>query len=555
MANLEEQSAWEAGIYQLEQTDRAKAGAGGVLNTQGGQLANRTRWLRDQLEGKLIADNNLSDIKDVTEALKNLGLTSDDAFRIIGGFFKGEGLESVGSGAGSVFDRVSQRGQFDVSGGVLDPKGIAGFTFGGEKNRGAMLIDERGRVQFYAVKNGVMTAARVAVPFTEPYGQGVAAWNGVVLRLPFAGAEDDTLHPGLILLPQSDGSAHLYVAGPGQYTNEAPPYADSKVVAPRVVTTRDIAPALLECSVNPTTWLGVTSWVELFTVNTGVSNSGPNFTGLYIAGGTLAEAIYTYHIECNDVFVSSLNAATAKHVLRVTNLRDPSDYRNTATNLTQFGYVYDATAKTLKVYAKIGGRNEGATLIPLRYSAVGSSGTDKVIINRPDDEYLTTEPSGIVYVDIANSLTSNTYVPLNNGEVVKTTGAVVRLTNGISAATKSPVRDAFMRNDDYCAINRGYAGLGGVTASRTGTGTYTIAGASTGGNSVAWKIKSPSQNGNGGIQSLVASITGDTGSLLTIEVRTLTYVYSSATGLVTPTLGALTDIPVNSWVDIHTTLI
>lgn len=35
MSNLPEQIAWESGIHQLEEADRAKAGPGGVLNIQG----------------------------------------------------------------------------------------------------------------------------------------------------------------------------------------------------------------------------------------------------------------------------------------------------------------------------------------------------------------------------------------------------------------------------------------------------------------------------------------------------------------------------------------
>ncbi|MDX4252346.1 hypothetical protein SGU18_20895 [Klebsiella pneumoniae] len=50
MSNLPEQIAWESGIHQLEEEDRAKAGPGGVLNIQANQLANRTRWLRVLVE-------------------------------------------------------------------------------------------------------------------------------------------------------------------------------------------------------------------------------------------------------------------------------------------------------------------------------------------------------------------------------------------------------------------------------------------------------------------------------------------------------------------------
>ena len=50
MSNLPEQTAWESGIHQLEEEDRAKAGPGGVLNIQATQLANRTQWLRAMVE-------------------------------------------------------------------------------------------------------------------------------------------------------------------------------------------------------------------------------------------------------------------------------------------------------------------------------------------------------------------------------------------------------------------------------------------------------------------------------------------------------------------------
>ncbi|HBW6604130.1 TPA: right-handed parallel beta-helix repeat-containing protein [Klebsiella pneumoniae] len=50
MANLSETPSWESGVLQLEEADRAKAGAGGVLNIPASQLANRTRYLKVQLE-------------------------------------------------------------------------------------------------------------------------------------------------------------------------------------------------------------------------------------------------------------------------------------------------------------------------------------------------------------------------------------------------------------------------------------------------------------------------------------------------------------------------
>lgn len=48
--NLPETKEWTAGIRQLEVTDLAEGGPNGVMNTQAKQLANRTAYLRDELE-------------------------------------------------------------------------------------------------------------------------------------------------------------------------------------------------------------------------------------------------------------------------------------------------------------------------------------------------------------------------------------------------------------------------------------------------------------------------------------------------------------------------
>lgn len=50
MADLPELSEWASGIYQLETSDPVLAGPEGIDNLQAKQLANRTRWLREQLE-------------------------------------------------------------------------------------------------------------------------------------------------------------------------------------------------------------------------------------------------------------------------------------------------------------------------------------------------------------------------------------------------------------------------------------------------------------------------------------------------------------------------
>ena len=50
MANLEEKIVWEDGIYQLEPTDPVIGGPDGIDNKQAKQLANRTQYLKQQVE-------------------------------------------------------------------------------------------------------------------------------------------------------------------------------------------------------------------------------------------------------------------------------------------------------------------------------------------------------------------------------------------------------------------------------------------------------------------------------------------------------------------------
>lgn len=52
MANVTEVAEWELGVYQLETTDPVEGGPNGIDNQQAKQLANRTAYLKEQLEGK-----------------------------------------------------------------------------------------------------------------------------------------------------------------------------------------------------------------------------------------------------------------------------------------------------------------------------------------------------------------------------------------------------------------------------------------------------------------------------------------------------------------------
>jgi len=57
MAYLKEQATWEDGIYQYEITDPLQGGEDGIDNVQGKQLANRTKYLKEEFEKHVSAKN------------------------------------------------------------------------------------------------------------------------------------------------------------------------------------------------------------------------------------------------------------------------------------------------------------------------------------------------------------------------------------------------------------------------------------------------------------------------------------------------------------------
>ena len=460
----------------------------------------------------------------------------------------------VGGGKSSLFDRLDQRGQYDLFQGFGDPRGVAGITFGGKRNKGTITVDQRGRLQVYSVKDGILTASRVAIPFTEGYGYGSNSKLGTITRFPVAGAEDDSQNSSLILLPQDDGSVKGYLAGPGLYTAYAVPESNAvKSVGKEIATIDQLPEALIYSSSNPQTWLGTSSWVKLVTVNN--SQSGSVFSGLYSAGGGLSEAVGTYLIEMfsPSTNITTINSANLKTFVRITALRSRGDFRYPS-GLCSFGIVVDSTTGTTTLYAKLSNRSENSTLVPLRTTPDSSNGVFRVKIWNDKDSYVTVEPSGIIYTQIAESLTSNTTVTLNDGSCATTRGAVVRIANSMSSVTKSTiVGSEFQSNDTYSAINRGYAGLGTVTVTKPSTGKYVITGAKTPDNA-EWKIRSPMTAFGGGLQILVATIESEVGNVITIGVRSVKYTANTTTGAVTVELADYTDIPNDSWVDVHTNL-
>ncbi|WP_434632075.1 phage tail protein [Chromobacterium sp. CV08] len=81
MANLQEKPVWETGIYQLETSDPVLAGPDGVDNLQGKQLANRTAYLKQQLDS-LLAGASVAAYAAQLRVPRNVAMSGDGSWNV-----------------------------------------------------------------------------------------------------------------------------------------------------------------------------------------------------------------------------------------------------------------------------------------------------------------------------------------------------------------------------------------------------------------------------------------------------------------------------------------
>ena len=87
MANIKEEKTWEEGIYQLEVTDPVVGGIDGISNKQAKQLANRTGYLKEQIENdKNSVDTALAKKRDVEDSYSKIEM--DEKFTDTGKLIK-----------------------------------------------------------------------------------------------------------------------------------------------------------------------------------------------------------------------------------------------------------------------------------------------------------------------------------------------------------------------------------------------------------------------------------------------------------------------------------
>lgn len=91
MANLQEKPAWEAGVYQLETSDPVLAGPDGIDNLQAKQLANRTAFLKKQIDD-LVSGALTAEYADRLKTPRKIEMTGDGSWNVV---FDGSGNASA----------------------------------------------------------------------------------------------------------------------------------------------------------------------------------------------------------------------------------------------------------------------------------------------------------------------------------------------------------------------------------------------------------------------------------------------------------------------------
>lgn len=81
MANLNEQTRWEEGIYQIEESDPVVGGPDGISNKQAKQLANRTQYLKAEVGRRYIEQSASTEQAGTVQLVDNV--TTDDGSKAL----------------------------------------------------------------------------------------------------------------------------------------------------------------------------------------------------------------------------------------------------------------------------------------------------------------------------------------------------------------------------------------------------------------------------------------------------------------------------------------
>ena len=467
---------------------------------------------------------------------QELGNT-DMPSEMIGNFFGGDGPEIVGDVNLSVLERIFKRGEFEIHQMPGDPAGVAGIVFGGPNNKAAVVVDERGRIQTYAVIDGKLSAAQISTPIVQGTGYFNNGFEDKIVRFPSAGNESDDISPGILITTNANGVCDFYVVSPNQFNDLGYPTSSSidKQMF-KLVKSYDIGTSLQKTiDQYPTVENSSPVLYHLFDVN--YSGYGSKVVSGILSVGNYVN--YTPNVYMVTFNPQALNAAPSidqdsiYQWLKVTALHGGQSGWGGSALTPAVGLVNDPNNSVAKLFLRLPAYGQKISFTPIN---VANPNVVTFYYNDLRNNVTVDTPNYLVYSFAEKMLTDRFYVRMNNGEIRYSPGTVVRVSGDMTYRLSDKLSGGvFAIGGPYHLANKGQEARIAVT--NPSTGQYVISGCNLRGDH--WKVCPPAgfSGTSFGTPPYIVNIVSQGTNTFTIEVRT--------------SAGTLVNISSSDWVDLH----
>lgn len=466
--------------------------------------------------------------------------------------------------ADGFYDRLKRTGMFQLTETPGNPKGSAAMVFGGAKNKSAIVMDERGRMQTYSVVNGKITASQVAIPFSQGTGYFDGAFEQRVARFPVAGQEDDNLTPGILFSNDTTTNrTYLSVISPYQYGEDGYPNDGFNEQVTRLANYYDVGYGLNHSFDHfMTTDVAARQWGKICTIASGTDGgSVKKFSAIITAGSYVNYEQGTFLLDVNGqnlvttAAAGNINRGNISQWIKFCRISDGTNGTLTMDNIPEIGLVYNTSTQKVDIYMKVPYYSPRVSITVLAMSNPTYVSVDWT--DWANNNLRTTEPGGITYAITYYPINTQNYVRANSGEILYTPNVALRIkdllttTSTYSSRYSQFIEYGFSSYGTYHATNK-YAGSG-ITVTKTATGTYAVSGCTLSGN--WWKMKAPVV-WFGDRAAGTVTITASSSGSFTFTLRKRGYIVDTtpATPTVTEGPGDLMDIPDGTWIDFHVTV-
>lgn len=493
------------------------------------------------LEGKILAISGGRPVGVLPESGSAsdvmIELAKKDGYTKIGNFFSGEGYESVGDINQSAWERIFKRGEFEIHQMPGDPAGVAGIVFGGQNNKAAVVVDERGRIQTYAIVDGKLSAAQISTPIVQGTGYFHNGFEDRIVRFPAAGGETDDLTPGILITTNDNGICDFFVVSPNQFNDLGYPTGSSldKQIF-KLVKSFDIGTSLQrtidQC---PTVENSSTALYHLFDVN--YSGFGSKVvSGILSVGNYVDYTSNVYLVTLNPQNLSaapSLGADNIYQWLKVTALHGGQSGWGDSALTPAVGLVNNPANSLAKIFLRLPAYGQKISFTPIN---VANPNVVTFYYNDLRNNVTVDTPNYLVYSFAEKMATDRFYVRMNNGDVRYSPGTVVRVSGNVTDRLSDKLSDgAFAIGGAYHLANKGRAA--GITVTNPSTGQYVISGCNLRADS--WRVCPPVgfSGASFGAPPYIVNIVYQGTNTFTIEVKTAA--------------GSLVNINGFDWLDLH----